>query len=476
MGSGARISSRLSRLKSTVVRTDWKSMFGCSNTTGSMTLTISLLQLLFADEAEEVVEALEVETGMIRAACRTGSSGRGPGRPPTKRGSTPKSALIFSSSGARLCFSRKAKVSAGTRQSRNCSRRRLTSGGMAARTRSISASSTGIGAESVSGYMRSGPGSTRSKMVRAVGQALARLVGHAGEGQAAALLDRLQGGLDVVVGGPEQHLGVVFAGFQSLAQRLENVLARGRLQLLGMEHVGLFQAGDDLQAVADLVGEHFPGLGEVGKDAPESGQVDGQQPQFLLLRVADRGKSQPRASASTSLAAIFQSLPSPRRRRSSSRISSSAFWRKASLCTSSGIQAMWATPLISTRVPPRDADVDVLAGGADAGAHLAGAARQEADVVGGLGRLVGGQHVGVGHGLDQRHAQAVGGIDARVADVGDLAAGVLLDAQLDDADLLAAERDLALDAQDAGALEAGGDAAVQVLLARDVELADDVAS
>ena len=36
------------------------------------------------------------------------------------------------------------------------------------------------------------------------------------------------------------------------------------------------------------------------------------------------------------------------------------------------------------------------------------------------------------------------------------------------------ERDLALDAQDAGALEAGGDAAVEVLLARDVELADDV--
>ncbi len=62
-----------------------------------------------------------------------------------------------------------------------------------------------------------------------------------------------------------------------------------------------------------------------------------------------------------------------------------------------------------------------------------------------------------------------------MADIGHFAAGILLDAQLDDAHLFAAERDLALDAQDAGALEARGDAAVQVLLARDVELADDVA-
>lgn len=92
-----------------------------------------------------------------------------------------------------------------------------------------------------------------------------------------------------------------------------------------------------------------------------------------------------------------------------------------------------------------------------------------------LGRLAGGEHVGIGDHLHQRHAQAVGGVDAHVPGVGDLAAGILLDAELDDSYLLAAQRDLALDAQDAGALEAGGNAAVEVLLAGDVQLADDVA-
>ena len=346
---------------------------------------------------------------------------------------------------------------------------------MAARTRSISSSTTGIGRRIGVGIHAVRAGQDALEDGATVGQPLARLVGHALECQPAALLDGLQGGLDIVLRGPEQHLGVVLAGLQRLAQRREDILTRSRFQLLGMEHVGLFQAGDDLQAVGDLVGEHFPGLGEMRQDAPETGQVDGQQPQFPLLRFTEHGQALPRASASTSLAAIFQSLPSPRRSDAiRPRISSSAFWRKASLCTSSGIQAMCATPLISTRVPPADADVDVLAGGADAGAHLAGAARQEADVVGRFGRLVGGEHVGIGHRLDQRHAQAVGGVDPRVADIGHFAAGILLDAQLDDPDLLPLERDLALDAQDAGALESGGDAAVEVLLARDVELADDI--
>src|SRR4030042_5022494 len=61
-----------------------------------------------------------------------------------------------------------------------------------------------------------------------------------------------------------------------------------------------------------------------------------------------------------------------------------------------------------------------------------------------------------------------------MADVGYLTTGILLEAQLDDPDFFMAERDLPLDAQDAGALEAGGNAAVQVLLAGDMELADDI--
>jgi len=60
--------------------------------------------------------------------------------------------------------------------------------------------------------------------------------------------------------------------------------------------------------------------------------------------------------------------------------------------------------------------------------------------------------------------------------VADLAAGILFDADLPDAHRAVAEGHLAVGADDGGTLEAGGDAAVQVLLAGDVHFADDVAA
>ena len=83
-------------------------------------------------------------------------------------------------------------------------------------------------------------------------------------------------------------------------------------------------------------------------------------------------------------------------------------------------------------------------------------------------------HVGIGDRLDQGHAQAVGAVDPFVADVADLAAGILLDGQLPDVDRAAVEGHLAVDRDDRRALESGRDAAVEVLLAGDVDLVDDL--
>jgi hypothetical protein len=60
-----------------------------------------------------------------------------------------------------------------------------------------------------------------------------------------------------------------------------------------------------------------------------------------------------------------------------------------------------------------------------------------------------------------------------VPDVAHLAARVLFNAQLTNANALAGDGQMAVDADDRRALEPRGDAAVQVLLPRDVELADD---
>ena len=125
--------------------------------------------------------------------------------------------------------------------------------------------------------------------------------------------------------------------------------------------------------------------------------------------------------------------------------------------------------------PAAHRDVDVLPARAHADAHVAGAAAHAADEQDRLRHLVRRPQVRARHRLDQRHAEAVGAPDDQVALVGDLAAGVLLDADLRDRELAAAERQPAVHADDRGALEAGRDRAVEVLLARDVHLVDDVA-
>jgi hypothetical protein len=121
-------------------------------------------------------------------------------------------------------------------------------------------------------------------------------------------------------------------------------------------------------------------------------------------------------------------------------------------------------------------NVDVLAGGTGAPADLArrpGDVRQES--AGSLD-LEGREQLRLRHRLDEGHAQAAGGEGDTVPDVAHLAAGILLQGELPDAEgtihaqLRYAEAHRAVQADHRGALEARGDGAVQILLAHHVEL------
>ncbi len=126
--------------------------------------------------------------------------------------------------------------------------------------------------------------------------------------------------------------------------------------------------------------------------------------------------------------------------------------------------------------PAAHRDVDVLAAGAHTHAHVPRAAAHAADEQDRLGHLVRRAQVGAGHRLDQRHAEAVRAPHDEVTAVRHLAARILFDAHLEDGQLAPAERQAAVDADNGGALEPGGDRAVEVLLPRDVDFVDDVAA
>ena len=121
-------------------------------------------------------------------------------------------------------------------------------------------------------------------------------------------------------------------------------------------------------------------------------------------------------------------------------------------------------------------DVDILAAGAHSDADVAGGSAHPADEEDRLLDLFRRPEVGAGHRFDQRHAEPIGAPDDEVTAVGNLAARVLLDADLGDGELAAAERQAAVDADDGGALKSGRDRPVEVLLAGDVDLVDDVAA
>jgi hypothetical protein len=120
-----------------------------------------------------------------------------------------------------------------------------------------------------------------------------------------------------------------------------------------------------------------------------------------------------------------------------------------------------------------DAHVHVLARRPVAAPNVLRAAAHATDDLADLGDLEWRVHLRLGHDLDERHAEPIGEVDAIMSAVRDLAAGVLLEGELADTDATVAVLKPAIDTEDRGALEAGGNGAVEVLLARDVEFIDD---
>ena len=118
--------------------------------------------------------------------------------------------------------------------------------------------------------------------------------------------------------------------------------------------------------------------------------------------------------------------------------------------------------------------VHVLTAGADARPDAAGGPRGQAAQQDRVAHLLGRPQLRPGHGLGERHAQAIGAPHDAVALVRHLAARVLLDAHVGHREPPALERQPAVDADDRRALEARGNRAVEVLLPGDVHLVDDV--
>ena len=247
-------------------------------------------------------------------------------------------------------------------------------------------------------------------------------------------------------------------------------MGQNGFQHLVVEHVGTFEAGDDLQAVGDFVGEYLARLGEMRKHATELRQLDEFQGTALGFVVEDGqvvGRERhishfhlPAFLAHFAVEALLQLHQRP--------------LAEALVVRQLGDPLGMLHALQLDAGATRAAHVDVLATSAHARADQARAAAEEADIFAGLAQLVGVLAVGISDSLDQRHAEAVGLIDTAVADVTDLAAGVLLDAQLDEADVLLRQLEQAFHAHDGGTLEARRDGAVEVLFTGDMHFAHDV--
>jgi hypothetical protein len=121
-------------------------------------------------------------------------------------------------------------------------------------------------------------------------------------------------------------------------------------------------------------------------------------------------------------------------------------------------------------------NVDVLSRRADAHANMSGRTADAADEQDRFFHLIRRPQIGAGYSLNQGHAEAVRAPDDQVARVGNLAAGILLNAHLGDRKRAPAERKPAVDPHDGGALKPGRNRPVQILLPGNVHFVDDVAA
>jgi len=123
-----------------------------------------------------------------------------------------------------------------------------------------------------------------------------------------------------------------------------------------------------------------------------------------------------------------------------------------------------------------DGDIDVLATGTHADSNMTGGTANAADEQNGRLDFFRRRELRSSDGFNEGHSQSIGTPDRQVSPVLDFAAAVLLDAHLNDRQLATAEGQAAIDSDDGRTLKAGGNRAIQVLLAGDVDLVHDIAA
>ena len=136
-------------------------------------------------------------------------------------------------------------------------------------------------------------------------------------------------------------------------------------------------------------------------------------------------------------------------------------------------EASRRNPLDFDAPPTAHADVDVLAAGPRSGPHMARASAHASDQQNRLLDLVRGDQFRCRDSLDERHAEPVGPPHHQMSHVAHFPATVLFDAYLRYRQLPAPKGNLTVHAHDRSALKPRRNAAVQVLLPRDVDLVDD---
>lgn len=318
-----------------------------------------------------------------------------------------------------------------------------------------------------------GAGEDALEVGGAVRLVLAGLAGDAQGRVSAAVAYLLGGGDEVGFRAPGHDDSVVLAGTRQLAQGVAGFLREPvQVTVLVQQQVGaLRQAGDNLEPSTDLPGEVASRPGRPAHDAAHTRQGDGgyfatgiqrslqrlyvqrARPGAYVHVVGDLGEVGFAEVAALHFQLEVQQTLLPHR----------LIMREHRELADAG-HAFDLHPGATG-----DAHVHVLTHTADAASHLAGGAQDAGDAPSQVHEIQGVLGGWLGDHLDEGDGEPVGAEDDIVTLVGHLAAGVFLYGKLDDVGFVPVYGRPAVYPHDGGALKAGGDGAIQILFASDVQ-------
>ena len=235
---------------------------------------------------------------------------------------------------------------------------------------------------------------------------------------------------------------VVLAQTHALAEPLDELVLVGELrhQRAAQHDRRLVQTGDDADAAGKLVEEHRVGLrGKLGQS-----QAAVQPRREDLAAALDRPPHEAQVHVGEDVGDVEGRQQDVFRRAHAAAVQLVAELQQVHLADGFVVDQLHGVSGLGHALdfhplPAADADVDVLAAGADAGAHAAGAPRHQAAEQDGVADFLGRDQLGAGDGFRQRHPQAVGAPDDAVALVLHLAAGVLFERDVGDREIPALE-------------------------------------